>query len=187
MATPTTLPATFVAGNVLTAAQMNDLRGAFRILQVVSTTKTDTFSASITAGNDTAITGLSATITPSSATSKILAVVNVAGCRDVDAAVFGIRLFRGATEIGSGAAASNRTNLLVGTYSGAGNTEMIQNVAANYLDSPATTSATTYAVHAVNIHASTTLTVFVNRSDDDTDDKAHMRPSSTITLMEVSA
>ena len=48
MATPTTLPATFVAGNVLTAAQMNDLRGAFRVLQIVSTTKTDTFTTSNT-------------------------------------------------------------------------------------------------------------------------------------------
>jgi hypothetical protein len=33
MATPTNLPATFVAGNVLTAAQQNGLRGAFRVLQ----------------------------------------------------------------------------------------------------------------------------------------------------------
>jgi hypothetical protein len=44
MATPTTLPATFVAGNVLEAEQLNDLRGAFRVLQTVSTTKTDTFT-----------------------------------------------------------------------------------------------------------------------------------------------
>ena len=36
MATPTTLPATFVSGNVLEALQLNDLRGAFRVLQTVS-------------------------------------------------------------------------------------------------------------------------------------------------------
>ena len=44
MATPTTLPASFTAGQVLTAAQMNDLRGAFRVLQVVQATKANTFS-----------------------------------------------------------------------------------------------------------------------------------------------
>jgi hypothetical protein len=38
MATPTTLPASFVAGNILTAAQLNNLRGAFRVLQVVQAT-----------------------------------------------------------------------------------------------------------------------------------------------------
>jgi hypothetical protein len=38
MATPTNLPATQTTGNVLTAAYMNDLRGAFRVLQVVQGT-----------------------------------------------------------------------------------------------------------------------------------------------------
>ena len=75
MATRTTLPATFVAGNVLTAAQQNDLRGAFRILQVEQVTKLDTFSTSSTSFTD--ITGLSITITPSSATNKILFMMNV--------------------------------------------------------------------------------------------------------------
>ena len=40
MATPTNLPASFVAGAILTAAQQNDLRGAFRVLQVVQGTTT---------------------------------------------------------------------------------------------------------------------------------------------------
>jgi hypothetical protein len=31
MATPTNLPASFVSGAILTAAQQNDLRGAFRV------------------------------------------------------------------------------------------------------------------------------------------------------------
>jgi len=34
MATPTSLPASFTSGQVLTAAQMNNLRGGFRVLQV---------------------------------------------------------------------------------------------------------------------------------------------------------
>ena len=187
MATPTSLPATFVAGNVLTAAEMNGLRGAFRILQVVSTTKTDTFSASIAAGADTAITGLSATITPSSTSSKILAVVNVSGAQVTNTLGYvAVRLYRGATQIGSGAASSNRTEALAATRLSTASGANIVTVAGNYLDSPATTSATTYAVHLTSL-ATTTTTHCVNRSSTDADDEAYARPSSTITLFEVSA
>ena len=48
-------------------------------------------------------------------------------------------------------------------------------------------SATTYAVNVVNLHASNTLTVFVNRTDADSDNAGTLRTSSTITVMEVSA
>jgi len=187
MATPTSLPATFVAGNVLTAAQMNDLRGAFRILQVVSTTKSDTFSASIGPGADTAITGLSATITPSSTSSKIFAVVNVSGSEvDITLPYVAIRLYRGATQIGSGAASSNRTEALAAMRLSSTSGANIGTVTANYLDSPATTSATTYAVHLTSL-SNTTRTHCANRSSTDADDEAYARPSSTITLFEVSA
>lgn len=69
MATPTSLPATFVAGNVLTAAQMNDLRGAFRILQIVRATDT---TARTTTSDTFVDASISVTITPTSATSTLL-------------------------------------------------------------------------------------------------------------------
>ena len=134
MATPTTLPATFVAGNVLTAAQMNDLRGAFRILQVVAASyNTETSSASSTFAD----TGLTATITPSSTSSKILAIVNQSGCyKDISNTFLGLRLMRGASEISYfesyGGATGNNDTTGFGTCS------------TIILDSPATTSATTY-------------------------------------------
>jgi len=187
MATPTSLPATFVAGNVLTAAEMNALRGAFRILQVVSTTKTDTFSASIASGADAAITGLSATITPSSATSKILVLLDVNGADSTNTTPqLGLRLYRGATEIGSGAAASSRTTVIGATRIASGNPASIANASVSYLDSPATTSATTYAVYLASLNGST-ATFVVNRSSTDTDAVQYARSSSHITLMEVSA
>ena len=188
MATPTSLPATFVAGNVLTAAQMNDLRGAFRILQVVSTTKTDTFSASIAGGADTAITGLSATITPSSATSKILVVLQVNGAQATNNYMhFGVRLYRDATEIGSGDVSGSRTTV-IGAVRGPNTAEnaTIGNVGASYLDSPATTSATTYALHLTSL-SSTTQTYVVNRSSTDSTTAPYARSSSNITVIEVSA
>lgn len=158
-----------------------------KILQVVSTTKTDTFSASLAPGADTAITGLSATITPSSTSSKILAVVNVSGSEvDVPLPYLGVRLYRGATQIGSGAASSNRTEALAAVRLSSTSGANIVSVTGNYLDSPATTSATTYAVHLTSLSTST-RTHCVNRSSSDADDEAYARTSSTITLFEVSA
>jgi len=180
MATPTTLPATFVAGNVLTAAQMNNIRGAFRVLQVVSTTKTDTFSASLAAGATSDITGLTATITPSATSSLILvlALVN-------KGTYGGIVLKRGATEIAIGTSVSNRnavsTSSMIGTD---GNQSMF--VGMHTLDNPATTSAITYGV-ALHQTIAGTATCYCNRSDTDTDSTASSRSVSSITVMEISA
>jgi len=191
MATPTSLPATFVAGNVLTAAQMNDLRGAFRILQVVSTTKTDTFSASVAVGAVTDVTGLSATITPSAASSKILVMTSVHGANSQSNVYAGLTvvLKRDSTQISIGDAASNRfrataSNLPLLSSSAAS----MSNVAFNYLDSPNTTSATTYQIEIANaIISGVTATLYVNRSSADDNFSYVPRPTSTITVMEVSA
>ena len=79
MATPTNLPAAVATGDVGTAAQFNNLRGAFRILQVVQATYGTNV---INSTNVYADTGLTATITPQSSTSKILVVVHQASCGD---------------------------------------------------------------------------------------------------------
>ena len=191
MATPTSLPATFVAGNVLTAAQMNDLRGAFRILQVVSTTKTDTFSAST--DNDgtpnaqwASVTGLTATITPTAAISKVLVFVSLFGTSAGNFG-FGFRLTRGGNAIGVADAASNRLQA-TGVVSPPNNTDLMGSGSALYLDSPASTSALTYGVDIANLESPTsTITLYVNRSQGDSDVVNRPRATSTITVMEVSA
>jgi len=179
MATPTTLPATFTAGQVLTAAQMNDLRGAFRVLQVVSATKTDTFSVSTTAFTD--ITGLSVSITPSATSSKILIFADVKTGAQNATEYPGIRLMRDSTAIYVGDAASNR---IQATYGGnnPGSNHMEQNVGI-HLDNPNTTSATTYKVQI----RSAALTAYVNRTQLDTDSASFYRAASSITVMEISA
>ena len=179
MATPTTLPATFVAGNVLTAAQMNDLRGAFRILQVVSTTKTDTFSTSSATYTD--VTGLTATITPSSTSSKILVVATCLGTGTSGATTANFRLARGGTAIAIGDA-GQANQIRVTSFADA--QDRPESVAMSTLDSPATTSATTYSVQMCTEGAST---VYLNRSASDQNFAAFVRGSSTITVMEVSA
>ena len=138
MATPTTLPAAFVAGNVLTAAQLNALRGAFRVLQVVSATSSTNVSTSSTTY---VTTGLSATITPSATSSKIAIfafspfyLANSTGVGD-------FTLFRG-TVAG--------TNLATGSPAAFGtifaSTTVYIPGAPSFIDSPSTTSATTYTL-----------------------------------------
>ena len=180
MATPTALPSSFTAGDVLTAANMNLLRGAFRILQAVSTTKTDTFSLSSATFTD--VTGFSAAITPTSSTSKVLVFVTMNVCANWNQGSLHARLIRDSTAIAVGDAAGTRTqasNVVAG-----GNNFTGQTVVISYLDSPATTSSTTYKVQ---IRGNTGNTTVVNRQLDDTDDPQQPRTVSTITVFEVSA
>ena len=133
MATPTTLPASFTAGQVLTAAQMNDLRGAFRILQVIEGTQINSVSTTST----TFVTSnLSASITPSSTTSKILCIYTGSYGGGNGGGEMYTALFRG-TVAG--------TNLSVNAMY-ANSTPYYGTMSKIHLDSPATTSATTYTV-----------------------------------------
>jgi hypothetical protein len=130
MATPTNLPATFVAGDILTAAQQNALRGAFRVLQVIpNTTTTQTTTTSATY----ATTTLTASITPQSSTSKILVITSQPLLASTNSAQIGMRLVRGATTV-----FTNEGNYFA--------TDTGVTTSILYLDSPATTSSTTYTV-----------------------------------------
>ena len=142
MATPTTLPASFTAGQVLTAAEMNDLRGAFRVLQVVVANHS---TQVVNATNTYADTGLTATITPTSASSKIAVIVQQGGIAKLAGNVgsgCSLRLLRGASDLGAFQVDAGYTGTSVDNYiGGAGFT---------YFDTPATTSATTYKTQFKN-------------------------------------
>jgi hypothetical protein len=182
MATPTTLPATFVAGNVLTAAQMNNLRGAFRILQVIQTVKTDTFTTTSTSFVD--ITGLTATITPSATTSKILIVGQVAmGGTAATRSMGFLQLAGGNAGTYIGDAAGSRIRSVFGGLDVPDNANFLYSFPIVYLDSPATTSATTYKIQ-MKVSANTG---YINRSEADSDDGQRARGASSITVMEISA
>lgn len=184
MATPTTLPSTFTAGQVLTAAQMNNLRGAFRILQVVSTTKTDTFTSSVAAGAFAAVTGLTATITPSATSSKILIVASVTGGAGTAGDGFSAKLTGGNTASYVGNTNGSRTPTAAVGYT----KSIPATISLVYLDSPATTSATTYGVSITFTETGTTpLAVYCNRGGNDANAAYTMSPASTITVFEVSA
>ena len=168
MATPTTLPSSFTAGEVLTAAQMNNLRGAFRVLQTVSGTyATQTGSTTTTY----ATTGLSAVITPQATSSTILVTVSVpVGLDAVSTNRLGMRLIR---TTGGVPTTIDTWDYAFATGNGTTATYGAWNVCVNV--SPATTSATTFTVQFAR--AAGTGSVFVQPSNQ----------TSNIILQEISA
>jgi len=158
------------------------------VLQVVSTTLTTIWSASVASGGSADITGLSAAITPKSATSKVFVTAYVNGLIDVSGSYrpyFAVQLKRGSTLIGGGTTAGSRVSVISGGgYSGVN--DQNANVSFNYLDSPATTSSTTYQVVAFNPFGGT-YSLVVNQQQSDSNTSTTMRFSSTITVMEIAA
>jgi len=149
------------------------------IIQVVSTLKTNTFSTS-TANTWTDITGMSASITPSSTSSKIIVMCSIFASSQYNSF---IRLVRGSTVICVGDAAGNRVQVSTGSFYTYGDGNITNTQPITFLDSPATTSATTYKIQ-VHINSGT---FYFNRDRNNTDSTDRARGASTITLMEVSA
>ena len=153
------------------------------ILQVVSTTKTDTAS---TTSNDSFvdISGMSVTITPSATSSKILVMVDMRLSTNTGRNI-AYRLMRGSTQIYMGDAAGSRTRATGAIRLTDDAKGEMQTEGAIYLDSPSTTSATTYKVQWTNTYH--TESSYINRSQEDTDNNDRVRAASSITVQEVAA
>jgi len=169
---------TFTSGQVLTAAQLNTLQDYIGVVQVKTATKTDTFSMNSTTFAD--ITGISVSITPTSASNKILVLATINAADPADGTQSFIRLMRDSTAIGIGDTASNRIRSTAAGRSPS--STAIVSLGVNFIDSPATTSATTYKIQ---IRSSGGNTVYVNRGNDDGDLTTIPRTISTITVFEV--
>jgi hypothetical protein len=141
--------------------------GGGKVLQVINaTTNTTTTSATGTFVDTT----LTATITPSAATSKVLVFVSQSGLSKSDSnlnAYGAIRLLRGATELLFFESQFAYTLTAIENNVGSGN--------VNYLDSPNTTSATTYKTQVRNPAAQGLVRTQTGNA------------VSTITLMEIGA
>jgi hypothetical protein len=152
------------------------------VLQVVQTQKTDTFSSQSQSFVD--ITGLSVSITPTSATSKILVCMNVmlGGAAHHD-----LKIVRGSTDIAIGDAAGNRVRGTSHMYRGfTGGNYDISPASMMWLDSPATTLSTTYKLQVASPYNASYI-AYINRVATDDDNSYNGRGVSTITVMEIAA
>jgi len=168
----TTLDLPAVSGTVLTTGSSGQSipKAALptgSVLQVVTSTSTSNNS---TSGGVYADTGLTASITPTSSSSKILVLISATlGCSGYNAGLNGVANFqivRGSTSIYVS---------VISTYnyaSGSGGISAVTPSALSYLDSPATTSSTTYKLQYKNTSGSS---AYFNT------DSGH----STITLLEI--
>ena len=171
------------------AAGKKILQNTGSILQVVQSIKTDVQTGTFGAlWLD--VTGLSASITPTSSSSKILVTVELKVANDNPTVVSARCLRNATTNIGAGdAAGSRRTGFSQGYFNdaafGAQAMPGVHHLGLNYLDSPASTSQQTYKVQIGG--DATNLTYYVNRTARDNDTaNTDTRVSSTITLMEIS-
>tara|TARA_Y100001937_G_scaffold48822_1_gene67974 strand:- start:185 stop:697 length:513 start_codon:yes stop_codon:yes gene_type:complete len=151
--------------------------GGGGIIQVVQTIKKDQFTTANNTSNYTDITGLSATITPKFNTSKIMVECHIYNSNSN--AVNFFRVLRGSTFIEQPSGTSS---------SGAGfnahgfayfDHSFQDTTVIKILDSPATTSSTTYKVQMAVTGATGTINKFYNTSN--------YYGISTIQLYEVSA
>jgi len=166
-----------VTYDTLSDAVLGDLPGIGS--NVVSVTKQDTFATSST--SYVLVPGLEATITPTSATSKVLIIANVA--------------FGPSTSNSHGLTLTDDSgNLLLPPTSSGGRREghhwqatnfnrNVHSVTMSLLHSPATTSAFTVQVRAVN--GGGTLRINRGESDGTSGNTDFLRGVSTLTLIEV--
>jgi len=154
-----------------------------KVLQVVENNVNTTSSQSIST-TMVNVSNLSATITPSSTSSKILVDVRVQAEPNNSSheTLYGIK--RGSTIVGSAPAAGSRLVGIGSAWIGyhGDNNESIEGSNFQFIDAPSTTSATTYYVTA---QSSSNGTLYNNRTINDSNNVNHERVTSTVRLWEL--
>ena len=167
-----TLPA--ISGANLTGVS------AGKVAQVVQTVKTNTHQHNNTSYTD--VSNMNVSITPSATDSKVLILVDAHMSWNVNYSGM-IRLLRGSTAIYVGDSSGSRTQSFYG-HESLSNRQMFQ-VSACFLDSPSTTSSTTYKIQSLSQSSSSYIEI--NRDRNDVDANYSARTASSITAMEILA
>jgi len=169
--------------NASAAIAGTKLSGAGKVLQVVSTTKTDTATTSSSSYSD--ISGLNLSITPSSASNKILIIADISGASNSGLAGIGFRIKQTISASDTfpylGASAGSRTQASFGAYV-ASDSSFQGKFSSSVLLSPNTTSAITYTYQFRSQNANA---VYLNRSNSDADSSDQYRNASSITAIEI--
>jgi hypothetical protein len=164
----TSIPAANITGTLpaISGANLTGISGG-KVLQVVSANYATEWSSSSTTYTDT---GLTATITPSATSSKILVLCNQNGCgKSQSNAGLRLHLYRDATKLADFGEDLGYTNTVE-------NWNMVGSASISYLDSPGAESAVVYKTQANN-NSGAGSTVRVQNSE----------TTSTLTLIEIGA
>ena len=158
-----------------------------KLLQVVQSIKKDVASASVSRSSDWVSHGLSVSITPSSASNKILIsgrimVSEAAG----ESAGINLVLYKAGSILTAsiGDAGSGQRRVTAGTSSALDHA--ITPLVFEYLDTAGGTSSITYQP-ALNTHHGSGQQMYLNRTYGDTADESYVRATSVMTAMEIAA
>jgi hypothetical protein len=177
---------TIPTGGRLSGVDVGSIKAPGTVIQVVQTVFNTIWSSASNGTSFYPVTGFTAAITPKFNTSKILVMVHM-HCSSGYWEVQG-RLTRNTADITEswGVARGLRTRCSFATHSYEAGTTGYRwlPVAYQFLDSPATTSATTYGV-SLNGYSTYTIGVNYNVYTDNNDADYYGQPISTITLMEI--
>ena len=152
------------------------------IIQVKSTTITNMVTIT-TPDTFVDISGLSVSITPTRSDSKILIFYDT---QMSGTEIMFIRLMRGSTPIKIGDdGGGNRIQVTQGGFVQASNQDKLTGFGGTFLDSPSTTSATTYKIQG-RVYGGGSNNFKVNSPNSNSNASYTGRGASTITVMEVS-
>jgi hypothetical protein len=172
------------SGISASAAISTSKLGTGAVLQVVQTVLTSASNQSDSSGA-WLDTGLSVTITPTQSSNKVLLLGHLSfsfGSNGIGMT----RLVRGSTNICIGDVNGSRSQATTGIdYPGSDGSDSIITTAINYLDSPATTSSTTYKLQWHG--GGGTALFFVNRQPSWNDSSTAATWTSTLTAMEIAS
>ena len=175
-------PTSGANANKILIADGHTIEGVGGVLQTVSTTYTGLFSSSSATPAD--VTGFSASITPTSSSSKILITVSVVFGFQQDAYPY-VLLKRNGTSIGTGV---NASGVQINTFMSGAATNIgsmiyrVHQFSRQHLDSPATTSALTYQIAFASPYL---YAGYINRQDNQGQATFVQYPASSITVQEI--
>ena len=156
--------------------------GGGKILQVLSTTKSDHFS--FTSSSLTEITGLNVTITPSASTSKIFLLISLSSGGITSYQSFNIK--RDSTLIAVTTGVDGNDSRHQGTFgSEVAGDSVMRTIGFNFLDTPGDTNAHTYKVFGISTYNNNRIDI--NRTRSTNNALYNQGATSTITAMEVGA
>ena len=183
------IPAASIVG--VCTSGLTKTGGFGKILQVVSSTKTDT--ASTASGTPANISGLTPTITTTETNSKVLVMMDVKlSCASYGDHV-GLNLYRSITggsagEIYRGDADSSRGRFSFGAEDMFGNNgdHQVKQVSSTFVDSPSQ-AAGTEIVYSIQWNHLSGTAIYLNRDGDNSNDARSPRMASSLTLIEIAA
>jgi len=169
--------------NASAAIAGTKLTGAGKVLQVVQTVKTSVFSTSSSSYTD--VTGASVSITPSSASNKILILINGEYSGGDDS--FGyLKVLRDSTDLSVGDLRGSEQRATMSasprTAGGASN-NVTRAFGCNILDTPSSTSSVTYKLQ---LKATNSSTIVIGGSSSTSDGNRSSVPTF-LTAMEIAA